>query len=754
MEKAFKKIVTIFAYLLICTIIALTFLVPTYKESGRRVDFFSSLEIVDNIKNLEMNMTTIIYAKDKDGNWQEYRRLHGDENRIWVSIDKMPDKLKNAFIAIEDETFNDHSGINWRRTMGAIGNFFFEFDEKQFGGSTITQQLIKNITSDNDRSANRKIREIIRAMIIEQNLKKEEILEAYLNTIALGNGINGVQVAANNYFNKDVSELNLLESVCIAAITQNPTKYNPITNMEKNKERRNTVLDKMLELGMITESEHQENYDKDITLDQSKEENLESDINNYFVDALIEQVIDDFAEKFDCSEQMASTMLYNGGYQIYSTVNPEIQETMEDVYTNTKKYFNLKGKNANGETVHVQSAMTIMDYEGHIVGLVGGAGEKLVNRGLNRAVSSPRQPGSTMKPIGVYTLAIENDIVHYSSKVLDEPIKNYYPDGKSGPAEWYGEYKGYITVDYALRKSANTIPVRLLQEVGIDNSYDFLTKKLGFKYLKPEDKNLASLALGGCVYGVTTTESAAAYAIYGNGGVYHKPSTYYKIERVGGEVVIDYDETGEQVISPATATIMNHLLQGVVSGSEGTGAGIRWYHNSMKAYAKTGTSSESKDLWMVAGTPYYVGSVWYGFDRQQEIHSTSAAATVWKAVMTQVHKDLEKKTFTDSEDVYKKGSGYYKNGTKPDNIVYKEPTVSSTVSSTTPDTTTSTPVTSTPTTSTPTESTVTSSTPVTSTPESPPVTSTPTPTESTPTTSAPEPPPADNPTSSEAETRE
>lgn len=751
MEKAFKKIVTIFAYLLICTIIALTFLVPTYKESGRRVDFFSSLEIVDNIKNLEMNMTTIIYAKDKDGNWQEYRRLHGDENRIWVSIDKMPDKLKNAFIAIEDETFNDHSGINWRRTMGAIGNFFFEFDEKQFGGSTITQQLIKNITSDNDRSANRKIREIIRAMIIEQNLKKEEILEAYLNTIALGNGINGVQVAANNYFNKDVSELTLLESVCIAAITQNPTKYNPITNMEKNKERRNTVLDKMLELGMITESEHQENYDVDITLDQSKEENLESDINNYFVDALIEQVIDDFAEKFDCSEQMASTMLYNGGYQIYSTVNPEIQETMEDVYTNTKKYFNLKGKNANGETVHVQSAMTIMDYEGHIVGLVGGAGEKLVNRGLNRAVSSPRQPGSTMKPIGVYTLAIENDIVHYSSKVLDEPIKNYYPDGKSGPAEWYGEYKGYITVDYALRKSANTIPVRLLQEVGIDNSYDFLTKKLGFKYLKPEDKNLASLALGGCVYGVTTTESAAAYAIYGNGGVYHKPSTYYKIERVGGEVVIDYDETGEQVISPATATIMNHLLQGVVSGSEGTGAGIRWYHNSMKAYAKTGTSSESKDLWMVAGTPYYVGSVWYGFDRQQEIHSTSAAATVWKAVMTQVHKNLEKKTFTDSEDVYKKGSGYYKNGTKPDNIVYKEPTVSSTVSSTTPDTTTSTPVTSTPTTSTPTESTVTSSTPVTSTPESPPVTSTPTPTESTPTTPDPQPPPTteESPPSSE-----
>ena len=683
MEKTFKKLLTVLSYLLICTIIALTFLMPTYKASGNRFDIFSSLEIVDNIKNLEMNMTTIIYAQDNEGNWQEYRRLHGNENRIWVSMDKMPEHLKNAFIAIEDETFRNHSGINWRRTLGAIGNFFFKFDETQFGGSTITQQLIKNITMDKGKNAYRKIREIIRAMLIERHLEKDEILEAYLNTIALGNGINGVQVAANNYFNKEVGELTLVESACIAAITQNPSKYNPITGMDENKARRNLVLDKMLSLGLISIEEYKSAYGAEVTLDNTKEEHLESEINNYFVDALIEQVIDDFSKKFNCSEQMASTMLYNGGYQIYSTVKPYIQETMEDVYTNTSKYFSLKGKNAEGERVHVQSAMTIMDYEGHIVGLVGGAGEKLVNRGLNRATSSPRQPGSTMKPIGVYTLAIENDLIHYSSKVLDQPIANYYPDGKKGPAEWYGEYKGTITVDYAIRKSANTIPVRLLQDVGIENSYNFLTKKLGFKYLTEDDKNLASLALGGCVYGVTTTESAAAYAIYGNGGVYHKPSTYYKIERVGGEVVIDYDETGEQVISPATATIMNHLLQGVVSGSEGTGSGIRWY-NTMKAYAKTGTSSESKDLWMVAGTPYYVGSVWYGFDRQQEIHSTSAAATVWRTIMKEVHKDLEKKTFTDSEDVYKKGLGYYKNGTTPDNVIYRESTVSSEPSSTAP----------------------------------------------------------------------
>ncbi|MBR4972929.1 MAG: transglycosylase domain-containing protein, partial [Clostridia bacterium] len=179
MEKAFKKLLTVLSYMLICTVIALTFLVPTYKVTGKRVDFFSALEIVDNIKNLEMNMTTIIYAQDTEGNWQEYRRLHGNENRIWVSMDKMPEHLKNAFIAIEDETFRTHSGINWKRTLGAIGNFFFKFDETQFGGSTITQQLIKNITMDKGKNAYRKIREIIRALIVENNLDKDEILEAY-----------------------------------------------------------------------------------------------------------------------------------------------------------------------------------------------------------------------------------------------------------------------------------------------------------------------------------------------------------------------------------------------------------------------------------------------------------------------------------------------------------------------------------------------------------------------------------------------
>ena len=679
MEKVFKKLTVFLSGLLVITTVFLIFVVPTYIKSERKIDFFSSNQIAENIRNMEINMTSVIYVQNEEGNWEEYQRLHGTENRIWVGIDKVPQYLKDAFIAIEDERFETHSGVDWKRTAAAVGNKLLKFDSSEFGGSTITQQLIKNVTNDKGRNAMRKFREIVRALLIERKLNKTEILEAYLNTISLGNGICGVQVASNYYFNKDVSELTLTECAALAAITKNPTAYNPESGAEANTLRRRTVLDKMLELEKITYEEYDKAYNTPLVLDNSREDDLELEINSYFVDALIDQVIDDLAEKYNLSTSLASTMFYNGGFKIYATVNPEIQSKMEEVYLDIDTYFPQTVKNDDGEKTHVQSAMTVMDYSGHIVGIVGGAGEKTTNRGLNRATDSPRQPGSTMKPIGVYALAIDKDIVNYTSKVLDKPIEHYYEDGKSGPKEWYGYYKGTVKLNYAIRKSMNTVPVRLLQEIGIDNSYDFLVNKLHCEHLVEADKNLAALALGGTNYGLTTTESAAAYAIFGNQGVYHKPTTYYKIERPNGEIVLEYDETGEQVIGKDSATVMNHLLQEVVYGREGTGRGISGY-SSMKAYAKTGTSSESNDLWMVAGTPYYVGSVWYGFDLQKEVSNGSAAAKIWKDVMKDVHKGLEKKEFEDSEDVVKKGIGYYKKNGRMDNPIYQDGSSSGTSS--------------------------------------------------------------------------
>ncbi len=330
MEKVFKKLTVFLSGLLIITTVFLIFVIPTYIKSERKIDFFSSNQIVSNIRNMEINMTSVIYVRNKKGEWEEYQRLHGTENRIWVGIDKVPKYLKDAFISIEDERFETHNGVDWKRTLAAVGNKLLKFNATEFGGSTITQQLIKNVTSDNDKNAMRKFREIVRATLIERQLKKTEILEAYLNTISLGNGICGVQVAANYYFNKDVSELNLTECAALAAITKNPSKYNPVSGPDDNKERRETVLDKMLELGKITYEEYDKAYNTPLVLDDSQEDDYEIEINSYFVDALIDQVIDDLAEKYNLSTAMASTMFYNGGFKIYATVNPEIQSKMEE----------------------------------------------------------------------------------------------------------------------------------------------------------------------------------------------------------------------------------------------------------------------------------------------------------------------------------------------------------------------------------------------------------------------------------------
>ncbi len=642
MDKLFKRIsVIISAFLIIASIFMFYAVKSSLSKEKIKRDLFSSNDIVNNIKNLELNMTSVVYLQNESGEWEEYQRLHGNENRIWIGINKIPKNLSNAFIAIEDQHFLSHSGVDWKRTGAAFLNWLPNVNilSGNQGGSTLTQQLIKNITSDNSQDAKRKFREIIRALSIEKMLDKETILEAYLNTISLGNGICGVQVAANYYFNKDVSELNLAECASIAAITKNPSKLDPLNHLENNEERRKLVLDCMYEQELISYKEYSKAYDAKIKIDNSQKGILEKKINSYFIDALIENVIDDLSQKYKCSKETASAMLYNGGYKIYATEDAKIQKTIEDVYSNVNKYFY---QTRDGE--NVQSSMTVMDYQGHILGIVGGVGEKTVNRSYNRATSAPRQPGSTMKPIGAYAPALDSGKIYYSSVIEDKPLEKYYPDGKSGPKEWYGYYAGNMTIAKAIERSANTIPCHIVKELGVETSYKFLTQKLKLKHLTKRDKNISALALGGCSYGITSMESAAAYAIFGNGGKFFEPKTYYKIEKSDGSIELIADVKGKQVIHPDTATLMNNLLQGVVYGSQGTGRGISGY-NRMKAYAKTGTSQESNDLWMVAGTPYYVGSVWYGFDKNGTVYNAAAAANVWRDVMTEIHKDLEYKEF-------------------------------------------------------------------------------------------------------------
>ncbi|MBQ2237474.1 MAG: transglycosylase domain-containing protein [Clostridia bacterium] len=678
MEKIFKKFCLVLSFLLVVSSVSLCFTSPRSINLNKfDFDMFECKSVVNSVKNLDLKQTSIIYVKNKSGNWVEYQRLHGDENRILVDKDKFSKNLKNAFIAIEDERFLEHDGVDWKRTFFAMGNLVFKYYSSNQGGSTITQQLIKNITDDRDNSGMRKIREIVRALYLETKMEKDDILAAYLNTIALANGLCGVQAAANYYFNKDVSELSLVECASIAAITKHPVKYDPKNNPKDNKKRRNTVIAKMYELEMISKEEYDAAYDSDITLNLGLNKSYDTDVNNYFVDALIEDSIKALAKQYNCTESIASTMLYSSGYKIYATVDTDIQKSMEKVFENREKYFTRVSKSGQ----KIQSAMTIMDYSGHIVGVVGGVGKKTESRSLNRATQTPQQPGSTMKPIGVYALALEKNKINYSTVIEDSPVKNYDGPGKSGPRNANGKYNGDVTVQYALETSLNTIPVKVLNQIGFENSYKFLTEKLHAKSLNEIDINASSLALGGCQHGITTTESAAAYAIFGNQGKYYEPTTFYKIEDAEGNVIVEYKNEGEQVISADTATVMNRLLQNVVYGAHGTGTRVRnTYAGGSRIFGKTGTTSDYYDLWFVGGSPYYVGSIWYGYDENETLSSKDGTVRdVWEIVMKDIHSDLKYKNFTFSKSVFtaqycsvtgkkagetcKAITGYYKKGT-------------------------------------------------------------------------------------------
>ena len=476
----------------------------------------------------------------------------------------------------------------------------------------------------------------MRARYLETHYVKETIIECYLNTIAMGHGTYGVEVAANYYFGKSVKDLTLSECACLAAITKSPTYYAPDDYPEANQKRRATVLYEMYDQGYISKEEYEKAKAEEVKIVASRDALKETDNNSYFVDALIDQVVKALMDKFGYEKTHANKIFYSSGYKIYATVDANIQKTMESVFSDQKTY-GLKGK--NGATL--QGSMTVIDYNGHVKGLVGGIGEKIGQRGFNRATSAVRQPGSTMKPIAAYAPAIEKDIINYSS-IVNDTKTNY--NGWT-PVNWYSSYWGNITVQYALERSVNTIPVYLVNKLGTQVSFDFLTKTLGITTLTNEDVNLAPLGMGGTNGGITSLESAAAYAIFGNLGQYHAPTLFTKVTDQHDEIVFEYDSSPTMAISEDTATVMNKLLQTVVYGSRGTGAAARNTVKDMKIFAKTGTSNNSNDLWFVGGTPYYVGSCWCGYDEQQNISNAGIARVMWSAVMSKIHNGLEPKEF-------------------------------------------------------------------------------------------------------------
>lgn len=664
LKKVFTVVFTLFAIALICGSVICAYVynfADEYVNGEKKIDL--------EMYKANQAQTSIIYAYDSNKQLVELLRLHGAENRVWIDYEDIPQEMVDAFRDLEDKRFEEHQGVDWIRTiLGVVKSHFKE------GGSTITQQLIKNITRQDGRMASRKFYEILNALNVERFYHKKTIMEFYLNTVYLGNGCYGIKTASEIYFGKNVEDLNAAECAVIASITKEPATYDPLTEPEENRERQLYCLSCMLQESSLTQAEYDEAVDYELVFTNSEnykgsqvtkdddtetKEYTEDDVKkngetSYYVEYVIDQVIEDLQAEYDLTYNEAWKKVFFGGLRIYTAVDLDVQSIAEDVYVNRKTFPNEEDTE---ESPAAQSAITIMDYSGRVVAMVGGAGEKDTFRGLNRASQSARQPGSSIKPLSIYAPAIENNIVTWSTMVQNYGIKmgsSRWPVNYGGSA---GSPNSFVTTQYALQVSYNTVPAQIARKLGVDNSLDFLVDDLKFTtFVTDEDDpnydgNYSSMCVGGTSEGVTTLEMTAGFAIFGNNGYYYKPYSYYKVtNNDGSETLLESgDDTGEQVLSESSAGVMRQLLRTVVTQGTGGGYGV----NGFETFAKTGTTTDDKDRWFVGGTPYYVAAVWYGYDNPKRITNTSGnpAGKIFREIMNEVHKDLDDLSFPTASGV-------------------------------------------------------------------------------------------------------
>lgn len=591
-----------------------------------------------SLEDYKLSESSTIYYQDSSGQWQELVTLAGKQKRIWVDYDQIPWYMEKALVAIEDKRFYEHKGVDWYRTAGAFVEMFAKM-ETSYGGSTITQQLIKNLTGKDDVTIQRKLTEIFGALELEKKYDKQEIIEWYLNAVYFGEGCWGVQTAAQTYFGKDVSELSLAECACIVGITNKPTLYDPFYNEEKNKERQETILREMYDQGYIDYQMYIDAVNEDISaaLVHSPGEEYSQEIYTYYEEMVVDDVITDLMELKGISYEAASTLLYNGGYSIYSCLDPNIQAIVDNVYQNVE---NIPSTWRSSQ--QLQSSIVIMDpYTGQVKAISGGVGEKTQNFPLNRATKTQRSPGSSFKPIASYGPATEYGLITPNTLVNDSA--NIHLSGTS----WYpsndgGGNFGVLTILEALQYSLNTVAAQIVDKLGPERSYDFLQNRLGVTSLVPDDCAYAPMALGQLTNGITVREMAQAYCSFVNDGIFTYARSYTKVLDSDGSVLIDNQPETIVAFSPNTAYVMTYMLQNATARGTGTEA----YLGTMPVAGKTGTSTDYKDRWYVGCTPYYVAAVWTGYDTPERIYcSGNPAAQIFKKIMRPIHEGLEYKSF-------------------------------------------------------------------------------------------------------------
>ncbi len=618
---------------------------------------------VDNFSIMaqDRNLTTIVSYVDAEGNIvevDENERLSATENRMWVSYNDMGDYLPQAFIAIEDKRFESHDGVDWVRTIKVTLDYFLGGGSQ--GGSTITQQLIKNVTGNDDVTIQRKAQEIFQALNLEKRYDKTEILEMYLNNIYLSQSCYGVGAASYTYFGKDPADLTLIEAAAIAAITQNPSKWDPILHPENNSMRRNQVIKLMYEQGRITQEEYTAAYNQELVL---KPQNSDTDtgetIRSWYTDAAQQEAVQLLMKEFGYTESYASKVLLTGGFNIVTAQDPKVQKILEDYYENDSLW-----PRYDESPIQPKSAAVVIDPEtGNVLGLVGDRGKKNLNLGLNYATQTRRPAGSVIKPVSVYGPGLEYGALTYGSVFDDVPINfgRQEVDPDTGEVSYTrttgyphnspNRYAGLQTVHQAVKVSKNTVSWRALEALGLENSFDFLTNKLGFSTLVEKkvnsngvvitDVSHSPLAMGEFSYGVTVKEMTASYQIFVNGGVFNEERIVLQILDSKGNVVIDNTRKSEVVISPENAAIMTKMLEEVVDhGTAADDKYIKAVRTKIDCAGKTGTTSSVKDQWFIGYTPYYVCGIWFGYSMPRALGKyTGVPKEMWGKIMGALVED-------------------------------------------------------------------------------------------------------------------
>ncbi|MBQ3919789.1 MAG: transglycosylase domain-containing protein [Oscillospiraceae bacterium] len=649
-KKVFTVIGTVLLSLFLIAVISVSIIAAALTVYV--MQFRENTPIDIDLDSLDLAYTTFIYGYDENGEEVELESISRAANRIPVSIENVPKFVQDAFVYAEDEHFYEHAGVNWTRTFGAFLNEVTNgliYGYKQ-GGSTITQQLVKNVTHDEEQTWDRKLREVFRASDLERYRTKEEILEAYLNCIGFGGSTSGIQAASLKYFGKEVSELDLAEAACLAAIPKSPETLNPFNDAEANKTRQEYVLGAMLKNAAISEREYEAAMNEVLQFRDPEKDPKSNAIQNWYIDTVIRDVTNDLMDLYGCSQQEASDMLYNGGYTIYTPVNIKMQEEIEAKY---RDYTTFSDTVLNNPP---QSAFVVMDYTGNILAIAGNVGEKAGSNVFNYATMDWRQPGSALKPLAGYAYCVENNITTWSEFFEDSPIEIPDDDNPGQTRQWPTNYSSNsednvwsnqtFTTYQALERSLNTVSAQLTERAGASNIFEFIQNKYQFSTLDAADAYIAPMSVGSLYHGLYLRELVAAYQVFGNGGKYFAPTSYTYVLDPSGEMVLQHKYIPIQSIGDDTAYIVNRMMKEVVEGENGTGRAAKL--NNVEVVGKTGTSQEWRDNLFIACTPDYVSGVWYGYKDHKTVEPGTyyASAQLWKNIFGDIADAGETAEFT------------------------------------------------------------------------------------------------------------